>query len=214
MKKEKREKNKVSGKQFVLPACFFSKMITQCLTIKPKETNMSKESIISLRKKLDLPHLLDQMNAALSEEWLAYYQYWIGAQVVEGYMRTEVQKEFEEHAREEAKHIEWLSKRIIALEGVPVLDPRQWTELSRCKYEAPTQPDVLNLLHQNIRAERCAIMRYIEIIRETEGIDFTTCDIAKRILAEEEEHEQELFDFLNDVRYMKEYVEARLEPVG
>ena len=61
---------------------------------------MAKESVKILQGKLDVKSLIDQLNAALSEEWLAYYQYWIGALVVEGAMRPNVQSEFEEHANE------------------------------------------------------------------------------------------------------------------
>ena len=49
-------------------------------------------------------------------------------------MRANVQSEFEEHAEEERKHAQMLAKRIIELEGVPVLDPQKWFELARCKY--------------------------------------------------------------------------------
>ena len=45
---------------------------------------MAKESVKILQKKLDVESLLSQLNAALSEEWLAYYQYWVGALVAEG----------------------------------------------------------------------------------------------------------------------------------
>ena len=40
---------------------------------------MAKESVKILRGKLDVDNLLSQLNAALAEEWLAYYQYWVGA---------------------------------------------------------------------------------------------------------------------------------------
>ena len=49
---------------------------------------MAKESVKILQGKLDVKSLIDQLNAALSEEWLAYYQYWVGALVVEGAMRA------------------------------------------------------------------------------------------------------------------------------
>ena len=83
---------------------------------------MAKESILILRQRIEVPKLLDQLNAALSEEWLAYYQYWVGSFVVEGAMRSDVQREFEEHALEEYNHAKMLADRIIQLEGVPVLD--------------------------------------------------------------------------------------------
>ena len=150
---------------------------------------MAKESVKILRGKLDVDNLLSQLNAALAEEWLAYYQYWVGALVVEGAMRSDVQGEFEEHAEEERHHAQLLADRIIELEGVPVLDP--------------TDFDVVSLLNQNVASERCAILRYQEIAKFTDGIDFTTCDIAKHILAEEEEHEQDLQDYLTDIARMK-----------
>ena len=95
---------------------------------------MGKESVQILKKRIDIPRLLASLNAALSEEWLAYYQYWIGSFVVEGAMRSDVQREFEEHAMEEFRHARQIADRIIQLEGVPVLDPAQWSMLARCKY--------------------------------------------------------------------------------
>ena len=76
--------------------------------------------------------------------------------------------------------------------------------MARCKYDTPTQFFTVNLLNQNVASERCAILRYQEIAKFTEGIDYTTCDIAKHILAEEEDHEQDLQDYLNDIAKMKE----------
>ena len=94
---------------------------------------MARESVLILQKRVDIPDLLARLNAALSEEWLAFYQYWIGAQIAEGAMRSDVQREFNEHALEEFGHAKLLADRIIQLEGLPVLDPAQWFTLARCK---------------------------------------------------------------------------------
>ena len=170
---------------------------------------MAKESVLILRQRIDLPELLAQLNAALSEEWLAFYQYWIGAQVVEGAMRSDVQREFNEHALEEFAHAKMLADRIVQLEGVPVLDPMQWSILARCKYSIPLDTDVTNLLKQNIAAERCAVIRYEEIASLCNNVDYTTCDVAKRIMAEEEEHEQDLQDLLRDVEWIVKAIEVK-----
>lgn len=164
---------------------------------------MARESVKILQGKLDVKSLIAQLNAALSEEWLAYYQYWVGALVVEGAMRPNVQSEFEEHAEEERQHAQLIADRIIELEGVPVLDPKKWFELARCKYDSPTDFDSVSLLNQNVSSERCAILRYQEIASFTDGKDYTTCDIVKHILAQEEEHEQDLQDYLTDIARMK-----------
>ena len=170
---------------------------------------MARESVLILKQRIDIPDLLSQLNAALSEEWLAFYQYWIAAQVVEGAMRSDIQREFNEHAMEEFAHAKLLAERIIQLEGMPVLDPAQWPVLARCKYQVPLNSDVISLLKQNISGERCAIIRYEEIATRTNNLDYTTCDIAKRIMAEEEEHEQDLQDCLRDVEWIVHEMEIK-----
>ena len=117
---------------------------------------MAKESVNILKDKIDIVDLLAQLNAALSEEWLAFYQYWVGSFVVEGAMRGDVQREFQEHAAEEYNHAKLLADRIIELEGVPVLDPKQWFDLARCKYDAPVDFGSEILLKQNVESERFA----------------------------------------------------------
>ena len=70
---------------------------------------------------LDVQKLTEMLNQALAEEWLAYYQYWVGARVMEGPMRSEIESELLEHADEELEHAEKLITRIIQLGGTPVL---------------------------------------------------------------------------------------------
>ncbi len=174
---------------------------------------MAKESIAILKDRVDVVQILDELNTALSEEWLAFYQYWVGAFVIKGAMRADVQREFNEHAMEELEHAKLLADRIIELGGVPVLDPKQWFDMTQCPYTAPIDFDVVKVLKQNVGAERCAIRRYQTIASMTNGRDFTTCDIAKHILAEEEDHEQELQDFLDDIAHMKADVQRQKENV-
>lgn len=154
--------------------------------------------------KVDHDKLLQLLNVAYAEEWLAYYQYWIGAQVAVGPMRTSIVEEFMEHANEELKHAKWLSDRIIQLGGMPVLNPNEWESIAQCRYEAPTQPYIMNLLEQNLVAERCAISRYQQICDMCFGKDYDTFRVAAKILKEELEHEQEIGDFEEDIRLGKE----------
>ena len=124
-------------------------------------------------------------------------------------MRSDVQREFEQHAMEEFSHAKMIAERIIQLEGAPVLDPSQWNMLARCKYAAPLNCDVLSVLKQNIAGERCAIIRYEEIATFCNNVDYTTCDIAKRIMAAEEEHEQDLQDLQRDIEWMLKEVSVK-----
>ena len=56
--------------------------------------------------KLDVNKLLELLNKAYADEWLAYYQYWVGAKVAKGIMREPVANELMEHANEELEHAE------------------------------------------------------------------------------------------------------------
>ena len=63
---------------------------------------------------MDVDELINLLNRALSDEWLAYYQYWIGSKVVKGPMKDAVIAELTVHATEELAHAELISARIIS----------------------------------------------------------------------------------------------------
>lgn len=153
---------------------------------------------------LDKNELLRMLNEALAEEWLAYYQYWIGARLMEGPMRSEIEPELLLHATQELNHAVLVVTRIIQLGGTPVLNPAEWPKLARCEYESPEDPYVEVILNQNLRGERCAIQRYQEIADFTNGKDHSTHQMAVTILNEEIEHEQDIEEFLMDLERLKE----------
>jgi bacterioferritin len=154
--------------------------------------------------QIDVQKLIDLLNAALSEEWLAYYQYWIGARLMEGPMRSEIEPELLLHATQELNHAELVVDRIIQLGGLPVIHPKEWFKLSRCEYDAPSDLYVEVILEQNLKGERCAIQRYKEIADFTSGKDHTTHQMATTILNEELEHENDIEDWITDINRMKE----------
>ncbi len=153
---------------------------------------------------LDVQKLIQMLNEALSEEWLAYYQYWIGARMMEGPMRSEIEPELLVHADQELNHAVLVVERIIQLGGTPVLNPADWPKFSRCDYDAPEDPYVEAILDQNLKGERCAIRRYKEIADFTGNKDHTTHQMATTILNEELEHEQDIEDWIIDINRMKE----------
>ena len=161
--------------------------------------------------KLDVTELLSQLNAALAEEWLAYYQYWIGARIMEGPQRTAIEPELLTHANEELGHAEKLATRIIQLEGTPVLDPKEWFKLAACTYEAPNDPYVEVILKQNLKSERCAIQRYQSLADLTICKDYATYQMAVGILDEELEHEEDLESWLKDFAQLKRDMDLLLK---
>lgn len=154
--------------------------------------------------QVNVEDLINMLNAAFSEEWLAYYQYWIGARLMEGPMRSEIEPELLIHATQELNHAVLVVSRIIQIGGTPVLSPSEWPKFSRCEYDAPADPYVEVVLKQNLKGERCAIQRYKELADFTAGKDHTTHQMVTTILNEELEHEQDIEDWINDLNRMKE----------
>lgn len=150
--------------------------------------------------KLDVKKLIKLLNKALADEWLAYYQYWIGAKIAEGPMRNAVVAELEEHATEELKHAVMLVERIIQLGGTPLLEPKEWYKMTNCGYLPPKDPFVVNLLKQNIEGEQCAIEVYDKLVRMTEEKDEITHKMVVDILEDEVEHEEDLQAILTDIQ--------------
>jgi bacterioferritin len=147
---------------------------------------------------MDVAELLALLNKSFCDEWLAYYQYWIGAKVVKGPMKEAVIAELEQHATEELNHALLLSKRIIQLGGTPATKPEQWYKLTNCGYEAPDNPFVETILKQNIKGEQCAIGVYQSLMQKTISADPVTYNILLQILAQEVDHEEDLQALLED----------------
>ena len=157
---------------------------------------------------IDVDKLIEMLNKAFADVWLAYYQYWVGAQVAKGPARGGVAAELEEHAAEELEHAEMLTERIIQLGGTPLLKPEDWYKMTNCGYEAPEDPYVEVLLEQNIEGEQCAIGVYQQLMELTKDTDPITHNMVLEILTDEVEHEEDLQAILEDIQLMK----ARRQP--
>ncbi|MBP8959628.1 MAG: ferritin-like domain-containing protein [Bacteroidales bacterium] len=152
--------------------------------------------------KMDVDKLINLLNKALADEWLAYYQYWIGAKVVKGPMKDAVISELNLHATEELGHAQLLAARIIQLGGTPLLTPNDWFKMTNCGYEAPADPYVEKVLEQNIKGEQCAIKAYSSLLDVTREADPVTYEIIVQILSDEVEHEEDLAALKEDLELM------------
>ena len=141
---------------------------------------------------MDIDELLGLLNQAFADEWLAYYQYWLGAKIVKGPMKDAIAAELLLHATEELAHADMLALRIIQLGGTPLLSPQEWFKSSHCGYDAPTNPFVKQILEQNIKGEQCAIDVYQKLLQIVRDTDPVTYNIVLTILEQEVEHEEDL----------------------
>jgi bacterioferritin len=151
---------------------------------------------------MDKGKLIKLLNQAFADEWLAYYQYWVGAKVVKGPMRGAVAAELEEHAGEELKHAGMLSERVIQLGGSPILKPEDWYKMTNCGYDAPENPAVKVILEQNIKGEQCAIEVYQKLLETVKDKDPITYHLVLEILEDEVEHEEDLQTLAEDLELM------------
>jgi bacterioferritin len=151
---------------------------------------------------MDVNKLLDLLNKAYADEWLAYYQYWLGAKVAKGPMKEAVMAELVEHATDELRHADMVSNRILQLGGMPVMTPQDWYKMTNCGYDAPEDPEVMTLVKQNIKGEQCAIGVYKAMMETTKDADPVTYNMALQILQDEVEHEEDLEALQEDIELM------------
>lgn len=148
---------------------------------------------------VDVKDLLKKLNIAFADEWIAYYQYWLGAQIAKGVMRPAIVAELLEHAGEELEHAQMISDRIIQLGGIVKMLPNEWDKFASCKYNAVKSENSKIIVQENIKGEQCAIKYYDSLVKELHGKDFVTANIISKILEDEVEHEQDLITLLEDL---------------
>ncbi|TDC82669.1 DUF892 family protein [Actinomadura sp. 7K507] len=138
------------------------------------------------------------LNDVLATEivcWMRYARHAISATGID---RAQVAAEFSEHADEERDHAMRAAERISQLGGDPDFDPKTLAERSHTTYETFDDGDLKGMLEENLVAERIVIESYQEIIRWLGDGDVTTRRIMEDILAEEEEHADDLMDLLGN----------------
>ena len=162
---------------------------------------MAQNVIKNLQEKgIDVQATVQMLNKALADEYLAANQYLAPIGLAVGKLRPEVEEEFQKHYEEELKHAQMLKDRIIKLGGTPLQSPEEWYAHTNCGYTKPTDYNTKVLVTQNLEAERKAEDVYDAICKACkEAGDLITFHIARKIWEDEQEHEQDLEDFLNDM---------------
>jgi bacterioferritin len=149
--------------------------------------------------KMSVEELINQLNSAYADEWLAYYQYWVSAKVATGWRKEAAVREFEEHAQDELKHAGMLADRVIQLGGTPLSNMLELNAKANCKYANPADPDTVALLKQGVDGERCAIDVYGKMLNELKDKDPLTYHIILEILEDEVDHEEDFQSLLEDL---------------
>jgi bacterioferritin len=144
--------------------------------------------------EVNVQEIIDDLNRAYADEWLAAYAYSYMAEVVEGRPAAKsIASELKKVAEEELEHQEELAERITQLGGLPLSDPSKLVENSNEGYPAPPKDprDISGIVNTVIEAERGAIAVYNTLLKKTAGKDPVTYNLILHILEEEIEHEDD-----------------------
>ena len=138
----------------------------------------------------DLETVLKMLNEALATEIVCVLRYKSHYYMAAGIHAGGVTDEFLEHATEEQAHADKIAERITQLGGKPDLNPENLT--SRAHSEYVEGEGLLDMIREDLVAERIAIESYTEMIRYLGDDDPTTRRMLEEILASEEDHADDL----------------------
>jgi len=134
------------------------------------------------------------LNHAVATEIVCVLRYKFHSIAATGISSEAVKQEFAEHAKEEEEHLDLLCERINQLGGKPNLNPDGL--LSRSASEYVEGKNLIEMIKENLVAERIAIQTYRDMVRYFGDKDPTTRVMLEGILAKEEEHANDMHDLL------------------
>jgi bacterioferritin len=134
------------------------------------------------------------LNDSLATELVCVLRYKRHHYTAHGLSSPKIAEEFLVHANEESAHADRLAKRIVQLGGKPDFSPDSLTKRSHAAYDDST--DLKAMIRANLVAERVAIEAYSQIIALIGDKDSTTRRLLEDILSDEQEHADELADWL------------------
>ena len=142
----------------------------------------------------DREAVVGMLQHALATELLCVLRYKRHYYTVTGRGNQAVKAEFLAHAEEEAAHADQIAERIAQLNGMPDFNPATLTERSHAEYDE--SEDVQAMIRANLIAERVAIESYRQMIEAIGDKDPTTKKMLIEIMAQEEEHADDMSDYL------------------
>lgn len=136
------------------------------------------------------------LNDALATELVCVLRYKRHHFTADGLASPKIADEFLVHANEESAHADRIAQRIVQLGGEPDFSPDSLTKRSHAAYDDSS--DLKAMIRANLIAERVAIEAYSQMIALIGDKDSTTRRLLEDILSDEQEHAEELKDWLAD----------------
>jgi bacterioferritin len=167
-----------------------AEFLTDIKTIRERARAQIDKGPVTDAYGADLDRVLQVLNEALATELVCVLRYKRHHYTATGIHAESVAAEFLEHAAEEQQHADLLAQRIVQLGGEPDFDPDTLTTRSHAEYNASL--DLIEMIREDLIAERVAIESYTEIVQWLGNDDPTTRRVFEELLAKEEEHADDL----------------------
>jgi bacterioferritin len=171
--------------------------LTDVKTLRERARKHIEQGAITEGYKVDLHTAIKILNEALATEIVCVLRYKRHYFMASGIHSEAVAAEFLQHANEEQGHADEIAARIVQLGGAPDLNPDGLTSRSHAEYvEGET---LIDMIKEDLVAERIAIDSYREMIKYFGTDDSTSRRMLEGILAMEEEHADDLVSMLGEL---------------
>lgn len=168
--------------------------LTDVKTLRKQARKHIEQGAVTAGYSADRTEVLKQLNAALATEIVCVLRYRRHHFMARGIHAKSIADEFLAHSNEEQGHADQIAGRIVQLGGAPDFAPDGLSARSHAEYVAGTS--LVEMIKEDLVAERIAIDSYRELIQYLGDQDPTTSHMLKQILAVEEQHADELADLL------------------
>jgi bacterioferritin len=146
----------------------------------------------------DRPTVIRVLNEVLASElvcWLRYKSHFYRASGIDS---EAVKAEFLQHAQETSQHADLVANRIVQLNGSPDFNPDGLASRGRTEYKPASS--LVDMIKEDLIAERIAVEFYSEIIRWLGDSDLTTRKLMQEILAVEAQHAEDMRSLLGKMK--------------
>jgi bacterioferritin len=171
--------------------------LTDITTLRERARAKMSEGPITDAYGADRTQVIDVLNQALATEIICVLRYKRHYFMADGLNGGPVAAEFLQHANEELGHADQIALRITQLQGEPNFSPVGIEDRSHSEYVEGN--GLVDMIKEDLVAERIAIESYAEIVQWLGDKDPTTRRLMEDILAVEEEHADDLLNLLADL---------------
>lgn len=172
--------------------------LTDVKTLRARARQHIEQGAVTAGYRADRATVIKLLNDALATEIVCVLRYRRHHFMAAGINADAVAAEFLTHANEEQQHADQIAARIVQLNGEPDFNPEGLLSRSHAEYVEGT--GLVDMIKEDLVAERVAIDSYREIIQYLGELDATTKRMMEGILAVEEEHADDLVALLEELR--------------